>query len=125
MPYNTKEKIKENQKRTQSKRTIYMREWRKKNRGHHRKYIREWAKKRRHDKEKREQDKKAPGFVIFQEKNKIRWRGLVASIDNLYVKGLLVRRNPELKNIINDELITIHKLQLLTKRKLKEYDNRS
>lgn len=117
MPYKDKQKKAEYQKR---KATPYMKEWREKNREKHRAYMREWQAKRRKDAAKKEQDKQAPGSIIQKELNVARWKGFVVSLDNTYIKGLLTRRNPLLKDMITPEMILIHKKQLLTKRKLKQ-----
>jgi len=98
----------------------YMKEWREKNREKQRAYMREWQANRRKDAAKKEQDKKAPGAIFQQQLNVARWKGYVVSLDNTYIKGLLTRRNPLIKNLITPEMIFIHKKQLLTKRKLKD-----
>lgn len=120
MPYKDKILAKEYRKRTQ---VPYMRKWRDKNRERLRKYMREWAKKRRADKNKRQKDKESPGFKMQQQLNIAKWRGRVISLDNIYIKGLLIRRNSISKEAITPEIILIHKKQLLIKRKIKQNDN--
>lgn len=120
MPYKDTELKKEYQKRTA---TPYMKEWREKNREKHREYMRQWIKKRRLDVEKKNRDKQAPGTIVQRELNVAKWRGRVVSLDDIYIVGLLTRKNSIPKDAITPEIIRIHKRQLLTKRKLKQYDN--
>lgn len=126
MPYRDKNLKKEYQKRTA---TPYMAQWREDNREHHRAYMREWQRKRRTDPKKKaaddEKEKTSLAFEANRIMNREKWRGAVIGMSDQYIIGLLIRRKTVPKEAITPELILHHKKQLLTKRLLKNDNQRN
>lgn len=118
MPYVDKILKAAYQKRTATPR---MREWREKNRQHHRKYMREWARKRRADKSKREKDLEKARQSESYKYGKGRQKVYSESLHDVYVIGLATRRSGLSRDLVkqNPELIELHRLQTITRRKLK------
>ena len=121
MPYTDKELKAEYQKRTA---TPYMKEWREKNREKHREYMREWARKRRQDKAKVKADYEKSKTSTSFEANRVATneylRGQAASMSEDYITYCMTKRGVITKDLVNKELISIHRKFLIIKRKLKQ-----
>jgi len=126
MPYVNKEKKSEYQKRTA---TPYMKKWREKNRDKLRSYMREWSKKRRLNKEVSKKDyekrKTSTSFEVSRVRTNEYLRGEIISMSDNYITYCMTKRGVISKDIVNKELINIHRKFLIIKRQLKKYDNRS
>ncbi|MES2285933.1 MAG: hypothetical protein V4547_09620 [Bacteroidota bacterium] len=124
MPYKDKELAKAYRKRTQGP---YMKKYRAANKEKFTNYYREQSRKRRANKETAKHDYQVAkkresykiGAAITNEKAKLKH----AAMTDDYIIYSMTKRGTIAKEIVNKELIEIHRRMLMIKRKLKSIKN--